>query len=203
MTDAEMTAPYLRPDPTDVASWRSRLAALPNLKVGLVWAGDPRLEDRIAVRVDRRRSVALQHLAPLLAVPGTTFVSLQKGPGQRSGVCITRSWTGRLNCDDFADTAALIEALDLVISVDTAVAHAAGALARPVWMLNRFDRCWRWMVDRTDTPWYPTMRHFTQTRPGVWQNVVADAAAALLQLTQTSGCQWSPAQTASGTVQAS
>ena len=86
-------------------------------------------------------------------------------------------WTDELG--DFADTAALIEALDLVISVDTAVAHAAGALGRPVWMLNRFDRCWRWMWDRTDTPWYPTMRLFTQATPGEWDDVVAEVAAAL------------------------
>jgi hypothetical protein len=97
-------------------------------------------------------------------------------------------WTAEL--EDFADTTALIAALDLVISVDTSVAHAAGALGRPVWVLNRFDRCWRWLADRTDSPWYPTMRLFTQATPGVWDDVVAAVAAAL-------------GQAASGTVQAS
>jgi tetratricopeptide (TPR) repeat protein len=177
--------PYLRADPQAVSTWRGRLATLPGLKVGLAWAGDPRRHDRTAFLMDRRRSIALDLLAPVLAVAGVTFVSLQKG--LVAGPPIV-DWTDELA--DFADTAALIEALDLVISVDTAVAHVAGALGRPVWMLNRFDRCWRWMWDRTDTPWYPTMRLFTQTTPGVWADVLAEVAEAL-------------AQAASGTVQAS
>jgi hypothetical protein len=125
----------------------------------------------------------------LFDVPGVTFVSLQKGAagGQAVGWPVA-DWTAEL--EDFADTTALIAALDLVISVDTSVAHAAGALGRPVWVLNRFDRCWRWLADRTDSPWYPTMRLFTQATPGVWDDVVAAVAAAL-------------GQAASGTVQAS
>ena len=176
--DAEMHAPYLRADPDEVAAWRSRLERLPGRKVGLAWAGDPRPNDRMAVRMDRRRSIAMERLAPLLAVPGVTFISLQKGSasGQAAGRPIV-DWTEKLH--DFADTAALIEALDLVISVDTSVAHAAGAVGRTVWVLNRFDRCWRWMTDRTDTPWYPAMRLFTQTIPGDWESVVAEVAAAL------------------------
>jgi hypothetical protein len=105
---------------------------------------------------------------------GITFVSLQKGTTAGPPMV---DWTDEL--DDFAATAALIDALDLVISVDTAVAHAAGALGKPVWTLNRFDRCWRWMWDRTDTPWYPTMRLFTQTTPGVWDDVITQVAQAL------------------------
>ena len=166
--------PYLRADPDATAAWRTRLAALPGLKAGLAWAGDPRPHDRTAHLMDRRRSIALDRLGPLLAVDGVTFVSVQKGHPARPPIV---DWTNELA--DFADTAALIEALDLVISVDTAVAHAAGALGRPVWVLNRFDRCWRWMSDRTDTPWYPTMRLFTQPAPGEWDAVVADVAAAL------------------------
>jgi hypothetical protein len=80
---------------------------------------------------------------------------------------------------DFADTAALIEALDLVIAVDTSVAHVAGALGKPVWLLNRFDACWRWLRDRDDTPWYPSMRLFRQTAPGDWAGVMARVADAL------------------------
>ena len=122
--------------------------------------------------------MTLDRLAPLLAIPGVSFVSMQKGAASaQAGGRTIEDWTADLH--DFADTAALIEVLDLVITVDTSVAHAAGALGRPVWVLNRFDRCWRWMMDRTDTPWYPTMRLFTQTRPGVWDGVVADVAAAL------------------------
>jgi len=165
-------SPYLQADPAAVAAWQDRLAPLPGLKIGLAWAGDPRPHDRSAFLADGRRSITLARLAPLLAMPGATFVSLQKGPeaSQAVGLPIV-DWTPELN--DFADTAALIQALDLVISVDTAVVHVAGALGRPVWVLNRFDRCWRWMWDRTDTPWYPTMRLFTQTTPGQWDDVVA------------------------------
>jgi tetratricopeptide (TPR) repeat protein len=176
--DAAMPAPYLRADPADIVRWRERLAGLPGRKVGLVWAGDPRTGDLSLTRLDHRRSIALDRLAPLLAVPGVTFVSVQKGAaGAQAAGWNIEDWTADLH--DFADTAGLIEALDLVITVDTSVVHAAGALGRPVWVLNRFDRCWRWMMDRTDTPWYPTMRLFTQRRPGVWDDVVADVAAAL------------------------
>jgi tetratricopeptide (TPR) repeat protein len=189
--DAAMSAPYLRADPDSVAYWRARLATLPGRKVGLAWAGDPRPGDPVAVRLDRRRSITLDRLAPLLAVPGASFVSLQKGvaSAQAAGRPIV-NWTAEL--DDFAATAALIEALDLVITVDTSVAHVAGAQGRPVWVLNRFDRCWRWMTSRTDTIWYPTMRLFTQGSPGVWDDVVSAVAAELAM-------PWS----ASGSVQAS
>jgi tetratricopeptide (TPR) repeat protein len=178
LSDAAMPAPYLQADPADVVRWRHRLDGLPGRKVGLVWAGDPRTGNLSLTRLDHRRSVSLDRLAPLLAVPDVTFVSLQKGAAsaQAAGWNI-EDWAADLH--DFADTAALIEALDLVITVDTSVAHAAGALGRPVWVLNRFDRCWRWMMDRTDTPWYPTMRLFTQSRPGVWEGMVAEVAVAL------------------------
>ncbi len=86
-------------------------------------------------------------------------------------------WTDEL--DDFADTAALIEALDLVITVDTSVAHLAGALGKPVWILNRFDACWRWLTDRTDSPWYPTARLFRQPAPGDWSSVLIEVVEEL------------------------
>jgi ADP-heptose:LPS heptosyltransferase len=86
-------------------------------------------------------------------------------------------WTGDLH--DFSDTAALIAGLDLVISVDTAVAHLAGALGKPVWLLNRYDTCWRWLLDRDDSPWYPTLRQFRQPAPGDWDAVIAAVSAAL------------------------
>ena len=170
--------PYLRADADAVAGWRERLAALPGLKIGLVWAGASNTKDHTGQRMDRRRSVPSDRLQPLLAVPGVTFVSLQKGAPCPHGIV---DWTNDL--DDFADTAALIEALDLVIGVDTSVVHAAGALGKPVWVMNRFDRCWRWMSGRTDTPWYATMRLFTQPAPGAWDDVVAEIAAVLTSLT--------------------
>ena len=102
--------------------------------------------------MDLRRSIPFNQLAPLLAEPGASFISLQKGSSEPGLI----DWME--DCEDFADTAALIAALDLVITVDTAVAHVAGALGRPVWVLNRYDRCWRWLWNRTDTPWYPSVR---------------------------------------------
>ncbi len=174
--------PYLGTDPAQVSAWRDRLAGLARLRVGLVWAGEPRATDRIRGAVDRRRSISLGHFARLAGVGGIAFVSLQKGeaaaqtrsppPGLR-----LHDWTGEL--EDFADTAALIAALDLVISVDTAVVHLAGALGKPVWLLNRFDTDWRWLLDREDSPWYPTLRLFRQHRPGDWAGVLERVAAAL------------------------
>ncbi len=134
--------PYLAVPPEDVAAWRARLSGLAGLKVGLVWAGASRPDNADAHRIDRRRSTPLAMLAPLVAVPGVDFVSLQVGEGAaQAGSApaglVLHDVTGELG--DFADTAALMAALDLVISVDTAPAHLAGALARPVWLLNRYD----------------------------------------------------------------
>ena len=170
--------PYLAADPTVVARWRARLAALPGLKVGLAWAGDPRstLGSRA---MDGRRSVKLAALAPL-ALPGVTLVSLQKGAAAAQpppAGMVLHDWTAELA--DFADTAALVAALDLVVTVDTAIVHLAGALARPVWLLNRFDADWRWLRGRDDSPWYPTLRQFRQTAPGDWAGVVGRVVAAL------------------------
>ncbi len=177
--------PYLRADPAQAASWRKRVSNLPGLKVGLVWSGAPRPGQPTANRIDRRRSTSLDRLAPIAQVPGVSLVSLQKGDAgaqariSASGIAIA-DWTEEL--DDFADTAALVEALDLVISVDTSVAHLVGALGKPVWVLNRHDACWRWLRDRTDSPWYPTARLFRQPVPGDWASVVTDVVTALRQL---------------------
>jgi len=111
----------------------------------------------------------------LLETPGVTFVSLQKGAasGQlRKLDAAIRPREAMADIRDFADTAALVAALDLVITVDTAVAHLAGALNRPVWILSRFDGCWRWLSGRDDTPWYPSARLYRQTAPGDWETVV-------------------------------
>ena len=176
------TVPYLRPDPDQARAWAIRLADLPGLRVGLVWAGSPRPTDPAANAIDRRRSMRLDQLAPLATVTGVSFVSLQKGPpadqakAPPAGLSLT-DWTGELW--DFADTAALIAGLDLVIAVDTSVVHVAGALGKPVWVLNRYDACWRWLHDRTDSPWYPTARLFRQHRYGVWGDVVEDVVTAL------------------------
>jgi hypothetical protein len=174
--------PYLRADPREVAAWRHRLAPMPGPRVGLAWAGGFRPQDLEVRMMDRRRSMPLARLAPLARVPGVRLVSLQKGPPSAQARhppadMALLDWTDELR--DFADTAALIEALDLVISVDTAVAHLAGALGRPVWLLNRFDTDWRWLLARDDSPWYPTMRLFRQPSPGDWDGVVRSVADAL------------------------
>jgi hypothetical protein len=167
---------YLRADPSP---WDSFLSTLPGLKVGLVWAGKSRTEQPHAMAIDKRRSMRLADMAPLLTVPGCSFVSLQLGPPARQMVGHDALIDVSDRLTEWNDTAELIAGLDLVIAVDTAVAHLAGALGRPVWMLNRFDTCWRWLLEREDTPWYPTMRLFRQTRKGEWAPVVQRARNAL------------------------
>ncbi len=161
--------PYLAADPRATAEWRRRLAARPVLSVGLAWAGNPGYSN------DRRRSLDPALLAPLLGLEQVSFFSLQVGPaaddlarapgGQRV------EKLGHLFAD-FADTAACIAALDLTIAVDTAVAHLAGALGRPVWILLPYAADWRWLVDRTDSPWYRSATLFRQDRPGDWRGVI-------------------------------
>src|SRR5262249_22002902 len=139
--------PYLHADAEQSAAWRRRLDPLPGLRVGLVWAGNPRPFQPGAHAIDRRRSISLEHFEGLTGLDGISLVSLQKGEAATqtktapAGLAV-QDWTDELR--DFADTAALVEALDLVIGVDTSVVHLAGALGKPVWLLNRFDTCWRW-----------------------------------------------------------
>lgn len=128
------------------------------------------------------RSVRLAQLGPILEVAGVSFVSLQKGEQaqqRRDSAAPILDWMAE--CNDLMDTAALIRQLDLVICVDTSVAHLAGALGAPVWMLNRFESEWRWQMQGEDSPWYPTMRIFRQSRPGDWDEVIARVAAELRQ----------------------
>ncbi|SMC24353.1 Tfp pilus assembly protein PilF [Andreprevotia lacus DSM 23236] len=172
------TVPYLQAEPARVAAWATRLPAA-RLRVGLAWLGNPRFEN------DADRSLsALDILAPLAAVPGIQFISLQKGRGEDVSAPIgmaLQSYAGELG--DFADTAALIANLDLVISVDTAVGHLAGALGKPCWlMLPDYRADWRWLTGRDDTPWYPHTRLFRQPPGGGWGPVVTQLAEALGQL---------------------
>jgi len=182
LADIPSSVPYLHPAPAEAAVWRDRISALPGLKVGLVWAGDPRRNDPRAAIMDGRRSIRLHDLAPLAGIPGTSFVSLQKGEAaaqihQAGHGFQAVDWTDELH--DFAATAALVASLDLVIGVDTAVVHLAGALGRPVWVLSRLDGCWRWLRDREDTPWYPRTRLYRQTRWADWSDPVARLTADL------------------------
>jgi len=161
--------PYLFADPQAVATWRHSLAHLPGRRVGLAWAGNP------GFAADRLRSIPPEALAKL-AVPGVHFVSLQKDAPTLPNLPLT-DVTAELT--DMAETAALIAALDLVICVDTGVAHLAGALGQPVWLLNRFDTCWRWLTGTNASIWYPSLQLFRQTVPGDWSGPVQAAAAAL------------------------
>jgi len=166
--------PYLHVPVATQERWRPRLAELPGLRVGIVWAGNP------ALPKDALRSLPLSVLAPLFEVDGVRFVSLQIGESARqlaaSGLAVA-NWMSE--CTDYLDTASLVANLDLVIGVDTSVAHLAGALGKPVWLLNRRESEWRWLLGREASPWYPTMRIFNQPRHGDWGAVAADVAAAL------------------------
>lgn len=167
--------PYLRPETERVNRWRKRLRG-PDLKVGLVWAGNPTHPN------DRTRSIRLDQLAPLAAIPGVEFHSLQKGPAAEqalhppAGMRLVNH-SGEL--DDYVDTAALVSQLDLVIAVDTSVAHLSGALARPTWVLLPFVADCRWLIGRSDSPWYPTMRLFRQQARERWDRAIEELAADL------------------------
>jgi Flp pilus assembly protein TadD len=173
--------PYLAAEPEAIERWEEAMrCAPPGRRIGLVWAGAHRRDQPHAAAIDRRRSMKLADMAPLADVADCVFVSLQLGPAAKqieTAPFPVLDVGHRL--DDFAETAALIDTLDLVISVDTAAAHLAGALGKPVWLLNRHDACWRWMRDRDDTPWYPTMRLFRQTEPGDWSGLMRRVAEAL------------------------
>ncbi len=167
--------PYLRVDPAWADKWSPHLEGIRLPKVGLAWAGNPGYSG------DRDRSIGFDTIAALFNVPGICFVSLQRPaegelPARHEKL---RYWMDEVA--DFADTAALIAQLDLVISVDTSVAHLAGAMGRPVWLLNRINTDWRWLLDREDSPWYPTMRIFRQPSPGDWNEVLRKVADALAQ----------------------
>jgi tetratricopeptide (TPR) repeat protein len=174
--------PYLYADPARAASWHAGLAALPNPDlpcVGVVWAGG-----HSGMMEDKVRSLTPEQIAPLLALPHIRWISLQKtdDPAKRAGMDSQARLTDWMDeITDFADTAALIENLDLVIAVDTSVAHLAAAMGKPVWLFNRFAGCWRWLRERDDSPWYPTVRLFTQRQRGDWDDVLTRVAAALQQ----------------------
>lgn len=181
--------PYLHPAPHLVAAWRDHMPADGLLRVGLVWAGNPRQSTPGADALDRRRSMPLWQLARLANVPGVRYFSLQKDGEAATQAKTPPAGLGLIDLmgkvSDFADTAALIANLDLVIGVDTSVIHLAGAMGKPVWVMSRFDGCWRWLREREDSPWYPTLRLFRQHAPGDWTEVVERVRDALSNFTPT------------------
>jgi tetratricopeptide (TPR) repeat protein len=167
--------PYLAADAVATDEWRRRVAG-PALKVGLVWAGRPEHKR------DRHRSLPLAALAPLADIANVAFYALQKGAAITEAASAPSGMRLEILSPllgDFADTAAAIAALDVVVTVDTSVAHLAGALGKPVWILLPYAPDWRWLQSRSDSPWYPTARLFRQDSSRCWEPVVAEVAAAL------------------------
>jgi hypothetical protein len=179
--------PYLAADPGAVGRWRARLGGGEPLRVGLVWSSGVLTTGQDLFMNAMAKSLPVAALAPLARVPNVAFYSLQKFAGAHDpaahvppkGLRLV-DWTAELA--DFADTAAFVEALDLVISVDTSVAHLAGALGKRVWVPLPANADWRYLREREDSPWYPTMRLFRQRSPGIWREPVAEAAEALAAL---------------------
>jgi Flp pilus assembly protein TadD len=169
--------PYLHVDSDLIGTWAGQLRACNGrLKIGLAWAGHPEH------RGDRQRSLKLSQFAPLAKLRDVTFYSLQKGPaaGQAENPPAGMQLVDRTaEIQDFADTAALIANLDLVLTVDTAVAHLAGAMGKPVWILLPLRADWRWLLEREDSPWYPTARLFRQRARGDWAEVIERVAREL------------------------
>lgn len=171
---------YLRADPQRAAYWRARLAAVAPqgaTRIGIVWAGG-----KINAHMDRMRSIAPAQIERLITWPRAQWISLQKADDASKELAAAQrpnltDWMSEIV--DFADTAALVEPLDLVIAVDTSVAHLAAAMGKRVWLLNRYAGCWRWLRERTDSPWYPGMRIFNQSERGNWVDVLSNLIEAL------------------------
>lgn len=173
---APVKPPYLFAEPDRVALWRARIGA-DGLRIGINWQGFPgRFEDK-------GRSMPLAAFAPLATIPGVRLISLQKGEGEEqiagAGFAVETLEGLDAGPDAFVDTAAAMMSLDLIVSSDTSIPHLAGALGRPVWVALRLVPDWRWMIERADNPWYPTMRLFRQTTDGDWAPVFAAMAGAL------------------------
>jgi len=190
--------PYLRADSAKLSQWRGTLDDKTSLRVGVVWSGNPRHKG------DRLRSLAAEKLLPRLVMPDVKLYSLQKDLRAADAPALAALGQGIVDLApllaDFSDTAAAVAALDLVIAVDTSVAHLAGALGRPVWLLLPYALDWRWMRDREDTPWYPSMRLFRQPAPQAWDDVIARVSA---ELARVAGGErdllWPPGNTAKST----
>ena len=172
--------PYLMADAERVEAWRQRLGSRSRRRIGIAWSGNPAQPD------DRLRSIPGERLSALLQRQDCEFHTVQTGLTAADAERFAQLGGNDHGAElyDFGETAALMMALDLVISVDSAPAHLAGALARPTWLLLQSNADWRWMRDRTDSPWYPTMRLFRQPNPGDWDSVIAAVVRALDELAE-------------------
>lgn len=170
--------PYLKASDEATARWRKRLHG-DGLKVGLAWAGNPNFGK------DHDRSILLKNILPVCSVDGVSFFGLQKDlrDGDREALAAAPQIVhlgGEI--EDFRDTAAIMASLDLIVSSDTSIVHAAGALGKPVWVLLPSNPDWRWLLERTDSPWYPTARLFRQKNDGDWHSVTDEVSAELRKL---------------------
>lgn len=179
---------YLRADAAKAALWRARLPRRARLRVGLVWSGGVNTDQPDSWAVKARRNMPLTALEALADLP-CDWISLQKGqPAESELTDISGPWAQAgiravaQDLNDFSDTAAVLSNLDLLISVDTSTAHLAAAMGRPVWVLNRFDNCWRWLEGRRDSPWYDSVRLYRQESPGDWHSVVTQVRQDLVEL---------------------
>ena len=181
--------PYLFVTPEYRKKWATRLANHDGFKVGLVWAGNPRKGKINLTQVDKRRSMELRQMLPLLdiaanEIPSLQFFSLQMDEAAKQIEELglhSRIINPMPDVQDFMDTAAIMEKLDLLISVDTSVVHLAGAMGKPVWVLSRHDACWRWLENREASPWYPSARVFGQPQMNDWDSVIAKVRQALAE----------------------
>jgi len=176
---------YLKSDPYLVKEFAPMLLDNGKKNVGLVWSGGFRPDQPEVWAVNERRNIALSKLLPLKEA-NVNFYSLQKGEGPEKELEDCADWKVRMcnhteHFKDFADTAAYIASLDLVIAVDTSTAHVAAAMGKEVWLLNRFDTCWRWFMDRTDSPWYPIIKIYRQPKLGDWESVVQNVKEDLIK----------------------
>ena len=170
-------APYLSADQAAVEAWGKRVPQDDRVKIGLCWSGSPKhLQDRV-------RSLSPEDLVPLGQVADAWYCSLQKAADPQTANKLPETLPdyaiGRRSLRISRRPRRLIANLDLVISCDTAVAHLAGAMGKPVWLLLPYVPDWRWLLDRDDSPWYPTMRLFRQTKPGDWRSPIRKAIEAL------------------------
>jgi tetratricopeptide (TPR) repeat protein len=189
LADVPAAVPYLFADPLRVAQWRERIGAA-GFKIGIVWQGSRN-------RIDVGRSVPPKMFERLATIPGVRLISLQKGDALSQGRDLAVEVLGGdfdAGAQAFLDSAAVMTHLDLVITCDTALAHLAGALGRPTWVALKHVPDWRWLLDRTDSPWYPSMRLFRQSRRGDWDGVFAAMHSALASLAQQPGSSARPAQ---------
>jgi len=181
------TEAYLHALPEDEERWRERLGEGNQPRVGLVWNGGSRADQPELWAVNERRNVPLDLFAQALDIPGIDFVSLQKGDPAESEIRgregeywkLGRLYNHAAELTDFADTAGLIANLDLVISVDTSTAHLSAAMGKPTWILNRYDTCWRWLLDRQDSPWYASVKLYRQSADRDWRPVLQRVATDL------------------------